>query len=57
MLTNLFFNGCFCDGEWSDGALAKSAYTLETRFKNVQLIVTPCKIGDVTGNGLVLRGY
>ena len=57
MLTNLFFGGILYDGGWSDGALAKSAYTLETHFKNVQLMVTTCKTGVMTEYGLILRGY
>ncbi len=47
----------YCDCEWSGGALAKSAYTLETHFKNVQLMVTPCKTGGVTEYGVILRGF
>ena len=48
MLLNLFFTHTICDGEWSYTRLQKSAYTLETLFKNVQFSVTSCKRGAVT---------
>jgi hypothetical protein len=48
MLTKLFFYAFFCDGEWSHTHLQKSAYTLETLFKNVQFSVTSCKRDAVT---------
>ena len=56
MLLNLFFTHTICDGEWSYTHMQKSAYTLETLFKNVQVMVTRCKTGGVTGYGLILQG-
>ena len=48
MLLNLFFHAHFCYGECSRKYSPKSAYTLETLFKNVQFSVTSCKRGAVT---------
>ena len=48
MLLNLFFHAQLCDGECSHTYAPKSAYTLETLFKNVQFSVTSCKRGAVT---------
>ena len=57
MLTNLFFEVIFCDGEWSQHHLQKSAYTLETHFKNVQFSVTSCKRPLVTEHRHKMQGF
>ena len=56
MLLNLFLMCTICDGGWCGTHLKKIAYTLETLFKNVQVMVTRCKTGGVTGYGDVLQG-
>lgn len=57
MLLNLFFHAHFCYREWSHAHLQKSAYTLETLFKNVQFSVTSCKRGAVTEHRHKMRVF
>ena len=57
MLTNLFFRVIFCDWEWSQRHLQKSAYTLETHFKNVQVSVTSCKRPLMTEHHHKIQGF
>jgi gentisate 1,2-dioxygenase len=57
MLTKLFFHAFFCDGGCSRTHLQKSAYTLETLFKNVQFSVTSCKGPLVTEHRHKMQGF
>ena len=57
MLLNLFFHAHFCYGECSHTYAPKSAYTLETLFKNVQFSVTSCKRPLVTEHHNKMQGF